>query len=178
MCISKEIAQLLSEGKIVANFQGRMEFGPRALGNRSILADPRTSDMLYKLNVLKGREVWRPLAPAVIFEEQYKYFSSTHFSPFMTVNCNVLKDVQSKLQAVTHIDGTARIQSVSKNYNPLFYAIIQEFAQITGIPVVINTSFNIKGEPIVSNPYQALKSAIKMDLDYLALGNFIIKVHK
>lgn len=176
-CIFKEIAKLVSEGKIVANFQGRLEFGPRALGNRSILADPRKKDMLYKLNILKGREVWRPLAPAVLFDEQEKFFSTSQFSPYMTINCEVLKEVQSKIEAVTHVDGTARIQSVSKEYNSLFYAIIKEFDKITGIPVMINTSFNIKGEPIVATPEEALKSATAMKLDYLAMGSFIIKVH-
>ena len=176
-CIYKEIAKLVSEGKIVANFQGRLEFGPRALGNRSILADPRKSDMLYRLNVLKGREVWRPLAPAVLFDKQKNFFSTSQFSPYMTINCEVLQEVQAKIEAVTHVDGTARIQSVSTEYNPLFYDIIKEFYNITGIPVMINTSFNIKGEPIVATPEEALKSAIAMKLDYLAIGNFIIKVH-
>lgn len=176
-CISKEIAKLVSEGKIVANFQGRLEFGPRALGNRSILADPRKSEMLYKLNVLKGREVWRPLAPAVMFEVQENFFNTSQFSPYMTINCEVLKEAQAKIEAVTHVDGTARIQSVSEEYNPLFYAIIKEFYRLTGIPVIINTSFNIKGEPIVDTPEEALKSAIAMKLDYLAIGSFIVKVH-
>lgn len=176
-CIFKEIAKLVSEGKIVANFQGRLEFGPRALGNRSILADPRKSEMLYKLNVLKGREVWRPLAPAVLFDVQENFFNTSQFSPYMTINCEVLKEAQAKIEAVTHVDGTARIQSVSEEYNSLFYAIIKEFYRLTGIPVMINTSFNIKGEPIVATPEEALKSAIAMKLDYLAIGSFIVKVH-
>ena len=175
--VSKEIATLIAQGKIVANFQGRLEFGPRALGNRSILADPRRKEMLYKLNTLKGREVWRPLAPAVLYEEQTRFFSSCQFSPYMTINCRVLKNVQKELEAITHVDGTARIQSVSKSYNSLFYNIINEFYKITGIPVVINTSFNIKGEPIVDTPKKAMESAIAMDLDYLAMGDYIIKVH-
>ncbi len=175
--LSKEIANLISEGNIVANFQGRLEFGPRALGNRSILADPRKIEMLVRLNTLKGREVWRPLAPAILYEEQTKFFSSSQFSPYMTINCRVLENVQNKLEAITHVDGTARIQSVSKEYNPLFYSIIDEFYKITGIPVVINTSFNIKGEPIVDTPEKAINSAIAMNLDYLAIGSFIIKVH-
>lgn len=175
--ISKEIATLIAQGKIVANFQGRLEFGPRALGNRSILADPRRKEMLYKLNTLKGREVWRPLAPAVLYEEQTRFFSSCQFSPYMTINCRVLESVQNELEAITHVDGTARIQSVSKSYNNLFHNIIDEFYKITGIPVVINTSFNIKGEPIVDTPEKAIESAIAMNLDYLAMGRYIIKVH-
>lgn len=175
--LPREVAQLISKGKIVAIFQGRLEFGPRALGNRSILADPRKNEMLLRLNTLKGREVWRPLAPAVLFEEQTKFFSTSQFSPYMTINCRVLKEVQNNLEAVTHVDGTARIQSVSKTYNPQFYSIIEEFYKITGIPVVINTSFNIKGEPIVDTPKKAFSSALAMNLDYLAIGNYIIKVH-
>lgn len=174
--LSKEIAILIADGKIVANFQGRLEFGPRALGNRSILADPRKREMLYKLNTLKGREVWRPLAPAVLFEEQTRFFSSAQFSPYMTINCRVLENVREYLEAVTHVDGTARIQSVSKEYNPLFHEIIEEFYKLTGIPVVINTSFNIKGEPIVDNPQKALESVVAMKLDYLVMGNYIINV--
>ena len=174
--LSKEIATLIAQGKIIANFQGRLEFGPRALGNRSILADPRKEEMLYRLNTLKGREVWRPLAPAVLYEEQMNFFSSSQFSPYMTINCRVLEHVQNELQAVTHIDGTARVQSVSESYNKLFYSIIKEFYKITGIPVVINTSFNIKGEPIVNTPKKAIESAIAMNLDYLVMGNYIIKL--
>ena len=175
--LPEEIATLVAQGKIVANFQGRLEFGPRALGNRSILADPRKKEMLHKLNTLKGREVWRPLAPAVLYEEQTNFFRSCQFSPYMTINCRVLENVQNELEAVTHVDGTARIQSVSKSYNQLFYDIINEFYKITGIPVMINTSFNIKGEPIVANLQKAIESAIDMNLDYLAMGTYIIKVH-
>lgn len=174
--LPKDIAALIAQGKIVANFQGRLEFGPRALGNRSILADPRKGEMLYRLNTLKGREVWRPLAPAVLYEEQTKFFSSSQFSPYMTINCRVLDEAQNELEAVTHVDGTARIQSVSKSYNKLFYDIIKEFYIFTGVPVVINTSFNIKGEPIVDTPKKAIESAIAMNLDYLVMGNYIIKV--
>lgn len=175
--LAHDVAKLISDGCIVANFQGRLEYGPRALGNRSLLADPRKKDMLVKLNTLKGREVWRPLAPAVLFEKQTNYFSSEQFSPYMTINCNVLKKEQKNLEAVTHIDGTARIQSVTKKYNALFYDIINEFYNITGIPVVINTSFNIKGEPIVDTPFKALDSARKMNLDFLAIGSYIVKLH-
>lgn len=175
-CISKEIAHLLANGNIVANFQGRLEFGPRALGNRSLLADPRKKEMLIRLNELKGREVWRPIAPAVLYEEQEKYFKNTQFSPYMTINSRVLPEAQLKLEAVTHVDGTARIQSVVKEYNWLFYSIIEEFYKITGIPVIINTSFNVKGEPIVDNPRRAIESAKHMKLDFLAIGNYIVKL--
>lgn len=175
--LAKDIAKLISQGFIVANFQGRLEYGPRALGNRSLLADPRKGEMLVKLNTLKGREVWRPLAPAVLFEKQTEYFSSKQFSPYMTINCDVLKEKQEELEAVTHVDGTARIQSVTPKYNALFYDIVNEFYKITGVPVVINTSFNIKGEPIVDTPSKALYSAKEMKLDFLAIGRYIVKLH-
>ena len=174
--IEEVIAKLLSEQNIVANFQGRLEFGPRALGNRSLLADPRTKEMLIRLNTLKGREVWRPLAPAVLFEHQGEYFDYKGFTPHMTKTCKVLKTQQKQLEAITHVDGTARIQSVTRKYNERFYNIIKEFYKITGVPVVINTSFNVKGEPIVCTPRDAIRSAKEMNLDYLAIGNFIMKL--
>lgn len=174
--IEEVIAKLLAEQNIVANFQGRLEFGPRALGNRSLLADPREEKMLIRLNTLKGREVWRPLAPAVLFEHQGEYFDYKKFTPHMTKTCNVLKAEQDNLQAITHVDGTARVQSVTKKYNERFYNIIKEFYNITGIPVVINTSFNVKGEPIVCTPKDAIRSSKEMNLDYLAIGDFIVKL--
>lgn len=174
--IEEVIAKLLSKQNIVANFQGRLEFGPRALGNRSLLADPRTKEMLIRLNTLKGREVWRPLAPAVLFEHQGEYFDYEGFTPHMTKTCNVLKEQQEQLKAITHVDGTARVQSVTRKYNKRFYEIINEFYKIAGIPVVINTSFNVKGEPIVCTPKDAIRSSKEMNLDYLAIGDFIVKL--
>lgn len=173
--IEEVIAKLLSEGKIVANYQGRLELGPRALGNRSLLANPEKSDMLVRMNKLKGREVWRPLAPAVMFDYQSKCFDSEIFSPHMTKNFKVLNEMKNRLQAITHVDGTARIQSVTKEYNELLYNIINEFYKITGIPVIINTSFNVKGEPIVCTPADAIDSFERMNLDYLALDHYLIK---
>ena len=173
--IAKVVAELLANQKIVANFQGRLELGPRALGNRSILASPEYYDMLIKMNTLKGREVWRPLAPAVMYDKQKEVFDSNIFSPHMTKNFNVLNNMKNRLQAITHVDGTARIQSVTKEYNYIFYNIIKEFYKITGIPVVINTSFNIKGEPIVCTPDKAIESFERMNLDYLAIEKCLIK---
>lgn len=173
--IAQVIAKLLSDGNIVANFQGRLEFGPRALGNRSLLADPRKKSMLVKLNNLKGREVWRPLAPAVLYDKQEDYFDSNIFSPFMTKNFNVLDEKKDKVEAIIHVDETARVQSVTKENNKLFYDIINSFYKITGIPMVINTSFNVKGEPIVCTPTSAIESFEKMHLDYLAIGNYLIR---
>lgn len=173
--IEEIIAKLLSEGYIVANYQGRDEVGPRALGNRSLLANPATKEMLIRMNTLKGREVWRPLAPAVIFEYQKENFDSDIFSPHMTKNFNVLDSKKDGLQAITHVDGTARVQSVTKEYNERFYNIINEFYKLTGIPIVINTSFNVKGEPIVCTPNDAIDSFERMNLDYLALGKCLVR---
>ena len=173
--IEEVIARLLAEGKIVANYQGRLELGPRALGNRSLLASPEKYEMLVRMNELKGREVWRPLAPGVLYDHQTECFDSDIFSPHMTKNFNVLNEMKNRLEAITHVDGTARIQSVTREYNELFYNIIDEFYKITGIPVVINTSFNVKGEPIVCTPKEAIDSFERMNLDYLALGNCLIK---
>lgn len=173
--IEEVIARLLAEGKIVANYQGRLELGPRALGNRSLLASPEKYEMLVRMNELKGREVWRPLAPAVMYDKQETVFDSNIFSPHMTKNFNVLNEMKDRLQAITHVDGTARIQSVTKEYNELFYNIISEFYKLTGIPVVINTSFNVKGEPIVCTPQEAIDSFERMNLDYLSIGNYLVK---
>ena len=176
--IAKVIARLLNEGKIVANYQGRLELGPRALGNRSLLASPEKYEMLVRMNELKGREVWRPLAPAVMLDHQAECFDSNIFSPHMTKNFTVLNEMKNRLAAITHVDGTSRIQSVTREYNELFYNTINEFYKLTGIPVVINTSFNVKGEPIVCTPLEAIDSFERMNLDYLALGNYLIKKKK
>lgn len=173
--IENVIARLLVEGKIVAHYDGRLEFGPRALGNRSLLASPQKYEMLVRMNNLKGREVWRPLAPAVMYDKQEEVFDSKVFSPHMTKNFNVVLDQIKNLEAITHVDGTARVQSVTREYNERFYNIISEFYELTGIPVVINTSFNIKGEPIVCTPEEAIYSFEEMNLDYLAIGNCLVK---
>ncbi len=173
--IENVIAKLLVEGKIVAHYDGRIEFGPRALGNRSLLASPKDYEMLVRMNNLKGREVWRPLAPAVMYDKQEEVFDSKIFSPHMTKNFNVIAEQIKNLEAITHVDGTARVQSVTREYNERFYNIINEFYKLTGIPVVINTSFNIKGEPIVCTPKEAIYSFEEMNLDYLAMGNCLVK---
>lgn len=173
--IEKIIAELIYEGKIVANYQGRLELGPRALGNRSLLASPEKYETLVRMNELKGREVWRPLAPAVLYDKQEMVFDSDIFSPHMTKNFNVLNEMKNKLEAITHVDGTARIQSVTRKYNELFYNIINEFYRLSGIPVVINTSFNVKGEPIVNTPSEAIDSFERMNLDYLSIGKCLVK---
>ena len=173
--IEKVIADLLSQDCLIGNYQGRIEFGPRALGNRSILSSPIHPETLVKINTLKGREVWRPLAPAVMYDKQTEIFDSSIFSPYMTKNFQVLEEAKDKIPVATHVDNTARIQSVTKEYNEVFYNIIKEFDEITGVPVVINTSFNVRGEPIVNTPKEAINSFENIKLDYLAMGHYLIK---
>lgn len=172
----REIANLLSQKYIVANYSGKLEFGPRALGNRSLLANPKEYEMLVRMNELKGREVWRPLAPIVLFSEQKNWFEYDKESLFMIKNCLVNLANKENIKAVTHIDNTARIQSVTKESNSQLYDILLEFYKLTKIPVLINTSFNIKGCPIVNNPADALYSVKEMNLDYLAIGDYLVDV--
>jgi carbamoyltransferase len=151
-----------------------MEWGPRALGNRSILADPRIAKMKDILNEkIKHRESFRPFAPSVMEEYVSEYFEIEVNSPYMLLVANVKKP--DKIPAVTHVDGTGRLQSVSKDSNPLYYDLINEFYKITGVPVIINTSMNVMGEPIVNTPKQAYKMIVKTDMDYIVLGNFLVK---
>lgn len=172
--ITKVIAKLIFQGKIISWFQGPMEVGPRALGNRSILGNPCLPKTHNKLNEAKDRENWRPLAPSFIAEEMDKYLENSVFSPFMVVGFNVKKQFYKKLPALVHVDGTTRPQSVLKETNPKYYNLILEFKKLSGFPVIMNTSFNGKGEPIVCNPIDAIKSFYSNKTDYLAIGDFII----
>ena len=166
-------ATLISEGKIVGWYQGKMEWGPRALGNRSILADPRDPKMKDILNEkIKHREQFRPFAPSIMEEFTSEYFDISVYSPYMLMVANVKQP--EKIPAVTHVDGTGRLQTVSKKTNPLYYDLINEFYKITGIPVLINTSMNVMGEPIVNTPSQAYAMITKTDMDYLVMGNNLI----
>ena len=166
-------ATLISEGKIVGWYQGKMEWGPRALGNRSILADPRDPKMKDILNEkIKHREQFRPFAPSIMEEFTSEYFDISVYSPYMLMVANVKQP--EKIPAVTHVDGTGRLQTVSKKVNPLYYDLINEFYKITGIPVLINTSMNVMGEPIVNTPSQAYAMITKTDMDYLVMGNNLI----
>jgi carbamoyltransferase len=168
----KEIAQSIADGKIVGWFQGKSESGNRALGNRSILADPRNPDIKNIINhTIKMREDFRPFAPAVL-EEYYKdYFDTNSPSPYMSRICKVKSD---KVPGITHVDGTARIQTVNKDFNEKFYNIIKEFWKITGIPMLLNTSFNCQ-EPIVETPEQALKTFNKTAIDILVINDCVIR---
>ena len=169
----KNTAKLISEGNIVGWYHGKMEWGPRALGNRSILADPRDANMKDILNEkIKHRESFRPFAPSILEEYVTEYFDIDVSSPYMLLVAQVKKP--EKIPAVTHIDGTSRLQSVSKEVNPLYYDLINEFYNITGVPVIINTSMNVMGEPIVNTPEQAHAMILKTDMDSLVMGNYLI----
>jgi carbamoyltransferase len=174
----KKTAQLIADGNIIGWYQGKMEWGPRALGNRSILADPRREDMKDILNKkIKHRESFRPFAPSILEEYASEYFEINIPSPYMLMVVPVKKP--KKIPAVTHVDGTGRLQTVSKESNPLYYNLINEFYKITGVPVIINTSMNVMGEPIVNTPEQTYAMIQKTDMDFLVMGNNIIsKVNK
>ncbi len=169
------IADRLVENRVVGWFQGGSEIGPRALGNRSIIASPRTHWMKDHINHdIKKREWYRPFAPAVIFDNQKEIFDNDYFSPFMLVTASVKEEWRSKIPAVTHIDNSARYQSVTPVSNPRFYQIINKFYEKTGIPVLLNTSFNGPHEPIVETPLDAIKTFESQNLDILVVGNYII----
>ena len=167
-------AKLISDGNVVGWYQGKMEWGPRALGNRSILADPRNVKMKDILNKkIKHRESFRPFAPCVLEEYASEYFDVDTISPYMLLVAPVKKP--EKIPAVTHVDGTARLQTVSKDINSLFYGLINEFYKVTDVPVLINTSMNVRGEPIVNTIEQAYDMIVKTDMDYIVLGNQVVK---
>ena len=169
----KKTAQLIADGNIVGWYQGKMEWGPRALGNRSILADPRREDMKDILNAkIKHRESFRPFAPSVMEEYAPEYFDMDIPSPYMLMVAPVKKS--KEIPAVTHVDGTGRLQTVSKDSNPLYYDLINEFYKITRIPVIINTSMNVMGEPIVNTPEQAYSMIVKTDMDCIVMGNNVV----
>jgi carbamoyltransferase len=169
-------AQLLANGHIIGWFQGRAEYGQRALGHRSILADPRHAATKEKINALvKHRESFRPFAPAILAEFQQEYFDWGAPVPFMTEVHPVREAQQERIPAVVHVDGTARLQTVQKETNPLFWELISHFHELTGVPVVLNTSFNMAGEPMVNSPEDALRTFQNSTLDALCIGHFLLK---
>ncbi len=188
------VADLLSREKVIGWFQGRMEFGPRALGNRSIIGDARSKDMQSKMNLkIKFRESFRPFAPSVLAEEAHNWFDLDRESPYMLLVADVKPDkrinanedqklrgldrlrvVRSAIPAVTHVDNTARIQTVDKKTHPLYHALISNFYEKTGCPVIVNTSFNVRGEPIVESPDHAYNCFMRTEMDVLVMGNFIL----
>ena len=173
--VTKTAAQIIADGKIVGWFQGRMEFGPRALGNRSIVVDPRRADMKEILNArIKKREPFRPFAPSILEEKVGEYFEQTHPSPTMLMVHQVRQEKRAIIPAVTHVDGSGRLQTVSQRTNPLYYQLIREFEHLTGVPVVLNTSFN-EDEPIVCTPEEALNCFQRTPMDVLFLGNYMLR---
>lgn len=195
MKLAKTVAGLIDQGKVVGWFQGRMEFGPRALGNRSILGDARNEEMQKKLNLkIKYRESFRPFAPSVLKENINDYFKLKSESPYMLLVAQVKNErlaripdnyyqmpllerlyiKRSDIPAITHIDFSARVQSVDKQTNPRYWELINTFKQLTGYGLVVNTSFNVRGEPIVCTPEDAYRCFMRTEMDYLVINDFIL----
>ncbi len=191
----KLVANLLNEEKIVGLFNGRMEFGPRALGSRSIIGDARSPNMQATMNIkIKFREGFRPFAPSVLADRVSDWFELDEESPYMLLVAGVKEDklrkmnkeeeqlwgieklnvVRSEIPAVTHVDYSARIQTVNSDDNPFYYNLINEFYKLTGCPVIVNTSFNVRGEPIVCSPKDAYTCFMRTHIDYLVLGNYML----
>ena len=170
----KRAAEIVAQGDVLGWFQGRMEWGPRALGNRSIIADPRRDDMKDILNDrVKHRERFRPFAPSILLEAVGDYFDQTYPDPFMIKVYNVLPEKRAEIPAVTHVDGTGRLQTVHRDTNPLYWQLIKEFESLAGVPVVLNTSFN-ENEPIVCQPAEAIECFLRTKMDALAIGNYLV----
>src|SRR5262249_31125453 len=168
------VAGLLAAGRIVGLFQGGSEYGPRALGNRSILADPRDPEMTNIVNErVKHRELFRPYAPVVLEEKVHEWFDHRGPNPFMLRVVPVLPEKQAQLGAITHIDGSARVQTIRRETNPRLYAIIEAFERRTGIPVLLNTSFNVAGKPIVETPRDAFECFRSTGIDVLVAGGLM-----
>ena len=173
--LTEAAARAVADGKIVGWFQGRMEFGPRALGNRSIVVDPRRAEMKDILNArIKKREPFRPFAPSILEERVGDYFQQTHPSPAMLMVYQVKQDKRSVIPAVTHVDGSGRLQTVARSTNPRYHQLISDFERLTGVPVVLNTSFN-EDEPIVCTPEEALNCFQRTRMDVLFLGNYMLR---
>jgi len=169
------VAERIAAGDVVGWFQGRMEFGPRALGHRSIVADPRRSDMKDILNArIKHREPFRPFAPSILADATGEWFDQDYTSPFMVLVYTTKPDKRDKIPAVNHIDDTGRLQTVERDVSPRYYRLIEEFGKLTNVPVVLNTSFN-ENEPIVMTPAEALDTFQKTHLDVLVLGNYVLR---
>jgi carbamoyltransferase len=174
-CLEDELAGALAAGMIIGVCRGRMEFGPRALGNRSILADPRRIEIRDRVNRIKSRELWRPLAPAVLAERAGEFFNLGQPSPFMLFRAQVNEAKRSIVPAIVHVDGSARPQTIRQEQNRFFYNLISAFERRTGVPILLNTSFNDASEPIVCSPADAIKTFLKTGLDLLVLGDFVVR---
>jgi carbamoyltransferase len=173
--VAAEAAAILAQDKIIGWYQGRMEFGPRALGSRSILASPINPSMQARLNEVKDREDFRPVAPVVLEEDAPEWFEQAKYSPFMLFIYNVKPEKADKIPAVRHVDGTARIQTVNRKQHPKYYDLLTEFKKLTGVPVLVNTSFNTLGKPIVCTPRDALECFWGSPFDALVIGSFLIE---
>lgn len=172
--LASQVARLLADGKVVGWFQGKSEWGPRALGNRSILVDPRKPEMKDLLNRrVKNRETFRPFAPSILEERLDAWFEGSQPSPFMLMTYRVRPEKRALIPAPTHVDGTGRVQTVSRSTNPLFWNVIREFENLTGVPVLLNTSFN-ENEPLVNTPEEALNCFLRTRMDVLAIGPFVV----
>jgi carbamoyltransferase len=173
-----QTAREIASGKVLGWFQGRMEFGPRALGNRSILADPRRHDMKDILNSrIKHREHFRPFCPSILAERTADFFETSYPSPFMVQAYKIRHDRQKEVPAITHNDGTGRLQTVEKDQNPLYWKLLRRFEELTGVPILLNTSFN-ENEPIVTLPSQALDCFLRTNMDVLVVGSYILHKHE
>jgi carbamoyltransferase len=172
--LCKQTARAISEGQVIGWFQGRMEWGPRALGNRSILGDPRRSDMKDILNLkIKRRESFRPFAPSILREAVSEWFEQDDDVPFMMQVYPIREDKRSKIPAVTHVDGSGRLQTVNAETNPRYHQLISAFGEMTGVPIVLNTSFN-ENEPVVCKPEEALDCFLRTKMDVLVMGNYMV----
>jgi len=193
--LAETVADLIAQEKVIGWFQGRMEFGPRALGSRSIIGDARSPKMQSQMNLkIKYRESFRPFAPSVLMEHVSEFFELDRPSPYMLLVANVdkrirrdmteeekkkwgiekLNVVRSEIPAVTHVDYSARIQTVHKETNPLYHEMIETFYRKTGCPVIVNTSFNVRGEPIVMSPEHAYLCFMRTEMDYLVMGPYLL----
>jgi carbamoyltransferase len=174
-CVTQTAARAIADGQIVGWFQGRMEFGPRALGNRSIVVDPRRAEMKDILNArIKKREPFRPFAPSILEDRIEEYFEQTHPAPSMLMVYQVKADKRAQVPAITHVDGSGRLQTVSRSTNARYYDLIRDFDKITGVPVVLNTSFN-EDEPIVCTPQDALNCFQRTRMDKLFVGDYLVE---
>lgn len=176
--ICTETAKLLAEGKIVGWFQGRSEVGPRALGNRSILANPALPEMKDRVNKqVKHREPWRPFAPSMLEEAVSRYVKASTDSPFMILAFDVQDDQHDALISATHVDGSCRPQTVNRHTNERYWTLIKQFEELTGIAAILNTSFNVDGQPIVNTPHEAIDTFLRCGLEVLAIGDYLVHKH-
>jgi carbamoyltransferase len=173
--VCRDTAKLLADQKVIGWFQGPSEFGPRALGNRSLLADPRRAEMKDILNSrVKHRQAFRPFAPIVLAERMTDIFEGEEDSPFMLIAKPVRPEWRDRIPGIVHVDGTARVQTVREATNPRLYRLLKEFDRLTGVPVLINTSFNVKGEPIVETPQDAVICFLTTGIDILVLHDTLV----